>query len=58
MDLFFSRYICTLRELALAMIHAATKGYNEQIPGVEILSHWQKIVKNPATSRILQSLNN
>jgi len=31
LNLFFSKYICTLRELGLAMIHAATKGYNKQI---------------------------
>ena len=30
-NLFFSRYVCTLRELGLAMIHAVTKGYNKQI---------------------------
>jgi len=30
-NLFFSKHICTLRELGLAMIHAATKGYNKQI---------------------------
>jgi len=30
-NLFFSKHICTLRELGLAMIYAATKGYNKQI---------------------------
>src|SRR5258706_3535446 len=30
-DMFFSKNICTLRELDLAIIHAATKGYHKQI---------------------------
>jgi hypothetical protein len=31
LNLFFSKNICTLKEIGLAMIHAATKGYNKQI---------------------------
>ena len=34
-DLFFSKYVCTLKELGLAMIHAATRGYNKQILDVK-----------------------
>jgi hypothetical protein len=30
-NLFSPKYICTLRQLGLAMIHAATKGYSKQI---------------------------
>ena len=56
--IFFLRYICTLRELGLAMIHAATKDYNEQIPEVRDIGTLAKIVKKPAISRALHSLNN
>jgi len=30
-EMFFSKYVCTLKELGLAMIHSAIKGYNKQI---------------------------
>ncbi|MEP6596112.1 MAG: epimerase [Ginsengibacter sp.] len=30
-NLFFPKYVCTLKQLGLAMIHAASKGYNKQI---------------------------
>ncbi len=34
-NLFFSKYFCSLKQLGLAMIHAATKGYSKQILEVE-----------------------